>query len=95
MHRHRALLALIILAAAAAATPARAQTLTPLTEPPNGNTKSGVSIPDLSGIWGRWFNLEPPSSGPGPIVSKLRRPDATIIQSVVGDYTKSRRPQRS
>ena len=33
------------------------------------------SIPDLSGIWGRWFNLEAPSSGPGPVVSKLRRPD--------------------
>src|SRR6266478_787154 len=46
-----------------------------------------TSIPDLSGIWGRWFNLEPPSSGPGPIVSKLRRPDGSIIQSVVGDYT--------
>src|ERR1700687_5497149 len=46
-----------------------------------------TSIPDLSGIWGRWFNFEPPSSGPGPIVSKLRRPDGTIIQSVVGDFT--------
>src|SRR5712671_8002305 len=45
-----------------------------------------TSIPDLSGIWGRWFNFEPPSSGPGPIVSKLRRPDGSIIQSVVGDY---------
>jgi hypothetical protein len=46
-----------------------------------------TSIPDLSGIWGRWFNLESPSSGPGPIVSKLRRPDGSIIQSVVGDFT--------
>src|SRR6202163_794103 len=46
-----------------------------------------TSIPDLSGIWGRWFNFEPPSSGPGPVVSKLRRPDGSIIQSVVGDFT--------
>lgn len=43
--------------------------------------------PDLSGIWGRWFNLEPPLSGPGPVVSRLRRPDGSIIQSVVGDFT--------
>ena len=46
-----------------------------------------TSIPDLSGIWGRWFNFELPSSGPGPVVSKLRRPDGSIIQSVVGDFT--------
>src|ERR1700693_314021 len=46
-----------------------------------------TSIPDLSGIWGRWFTFEPPSSGPGPIVSKLRRPDGTLIHSAVGDYT--------
>ncbi len=45
-----------------------------------------TAVPNLSGIWGRWFNFEPPSSGPGPIVSKLRRPDGTIIQSVVGDF---------
>jgi hypothetical protein len=46
-----------------------------------------TSVPDLSGIWGRWFNFEPPSSGPGPVVSKLRRPDGSIIHSVVGDFT--------
>src|SRR6516164_2975570 len=45
------------------------------------------TIPDLSGPWGRWFNLESPSSGPGPIVSRLRKPDGTIMQSVVGDFT--------
>src|SRR5215467_9407630 len=46
-----------------------------------------TSVPDLSGIWGRWFNFEPPSSGPGPVVSKLRRPDGSVIHSVVGDFT--------
>jgi hypothetical protein len=50
--------------------------------------QSVSSIPDLSGIWGRNFlTFEPPSSGPGPIVSKLRRPDGTTIFSAVGDYT--------
>jgi hypothetical protein len=49
-----------------------------------------TSIPDFSGIWGRnWFFFEPPSSGPSPIVSKLRSPDGTmnILGGVVGDYT--------
>jgi hypothetical protein len=44
-----------------------------------------TSIPDLSGIWGRWFNFEPPWSGPGPLVSKLCRSDGSIVQSMVGD----------
>jgi hypothetical protein len=87
MHGHQGFLIPVILAATAALTPARTQTLPPSAEPPNGGTKSIASIPDLSGVWGRWFNFEPPSSGPGPIVSKLRRPDGTIIQSVVGDFT--------
>jgi hypothetical protein len=44
--------------------------------------------PDLSGIWGRnWVTLEPPPFGPGPIVSKLRRPDGSPIFSAIGDYT--------
>jgi hypothetical protein len=87
MHGHQGFLIPVILAATAALTPAHTQTLVPSAEPPNSATKSVVSIPDLSGIWGRWFNFEPPLSGPGPIVSKLRRPDGTIIQSVVGDFT--------
>jgi len=50
---------------------------------------SSVSIPDLSGIWGRnWFLFEPPLSGPGPIASKLRRPNGTLILiPIVGDYS--------
>ena len=91
MHGHQGFLIPVILpvilAATAALTPAHTQTLAPAAEPANSGTKSAVSIPDLSGVWGRWFNLESPSSGPGPIVSKLRRPDGTIIQSVVGDFT--------
>src|SRR5580704_6097843 len=91
MHGHQGFLIrvilLVILAATAALTPARSQTSAPSAEPANTGTKSAASIPDLSGIWGRWFNFEAPPSGPGPIVSKLRRPDGTIMQSVVGDFT--------
>ena len=54
-----------------------------------GQTAAPVaSIPDLSGIWGRnWFFFEPPLSGPGPVASKLRRPNGTLIAiPMVGDY---------
>jgi hypothetical protein len=78
---------LVATLAAAAATPVFGQAVIPTLPLANSGTENATSIPDLSGIWGRWFNLEPPSSGPGPIVSKLRRPDGSIIQSVVGDYT--------
>ena len=46
------------------------------------------SIPDLSGVWGRnWFFFEPPLSGPGPVVSRLRRPNGTLIAGpAAGDY---------
>src|SRR5262252_6111209 len=77
---------LVATLAAATARPAFGQAVVPTLAPSSGK-ENATSIPDLSGIWGRWFNLEPPSSGPGPIVSKLRRPDGSIIQSVVGDYT--------
>jgi hypothetical protein len=89
MHRHRDFLLLITLATAAAATPALAQTSSSAAGPPNSGTQRTASIPDLSGIWGRnWFRLEPPSSGPGPVVSKLRRPNGTLrLLPVVGDYS--------
>jgi len=50
---------------------------------------SPASIPDFSGIWGRnWLFLEAPSSGLGPIVSKLRTPFGTmdLRAAQVGDY---------
>jgi hypothetical protein len=49
-----------------------------------------TAIPNFSGIWGRnTLNLEQPSSGPGPVVSKLRRPNGTVdaFGAVVGDDT--------
>jgi hypothetical protein len=46
------------------------------------------SIPALTGIWGRHMLLfEPPTSDPGPVVSKLRRPDGTPVFSAIGDFT--------
>jgi hypothetical protein len=55
---------------------------------PDSGTGSTISIPDFSGIWGRdWFTFEPPASGPGPLISKLRNPDGTLIHSAVGDYS--------
>jgi hypothetical protein len=63
-----------------AAAPAFAQVAAP------ASSGRAASIPDLSGIWGRWFTFEQPPSGPGPVVSRLRRADGTMILSVVGDY---------
>ena len=73
--------------AAVTATQAFGQAVPPMVAPANSSAGDAVAVPDLSGIWGRWFTFESPSSGPGPIVSKLRRPDGTMILSVVGDYT--------
>ena len=47
-----------------------------------------ATIPDFSGIWGRnTLNLEQPTSGPGAVVSKLRRADGSVdaFGAVVGD----------
>jgi hypothetical protein len=79
----------LLVMAAVAATASLAETSPPPAGPSNSVAQSSVSIPDLSGIWGRnFFLFEPPSSGPGPVVSKLRRPDGTLIPTpVVGDYS--------
>jgi len=57
------------------------------------------NVPDLSGQWGRdMLFFEPPASGPGPVVSVMRKPDGTpdpeapccaIVTAGgwVGDYT--------
>jgi hypothetical protein len=77
---------LVVTVAAAAATPAIGQVAPTVARPDSGQARA-ASIPDLSGIWGLWFTFEPPPSGSGPIVSRLRRPDGTMILSVVGEYT--------
>jgi hypothetical protein len=72
--------------------PLVAPLVTPLVTPLGSASAAGfqsvASIRDMSGIWGRDFlTFEPPASGPGPIVSKLRRSDGTTVFSAVGDDT--------
>ncbi|HKD27277.1 MAG TPA: hypothetical protein VKC66_15420 [Xanthobacteraceae bacterium] len=61
---------LFVILAAAAASPAAAQTVTPA----GAAGHSAVSIPDFSRVWNHpafpWF--EPPASGPGPITNLSR-----------------------
>jgi hypothetical protein len=67
---------LLVAVALAAATPASAQT--------------APAIPDFSGVWVHpfWPGFDPPLSGPGPVVNKLRLPGgAGNSNKLVGDYT--------
>jgi hypothetical protein len=82
---------LLLVTLAATAMPALGQTV----ESAGGAAATAASIPDFSGIWERnWLFLEPPLSGSGPVVSKLRNPDGTmnILAGTVGDYTNRIRP---
>src|SRR2546423_15211351 len=68
---------LLLLALAAAATPASGQQAAPAAAPANVGTQGAASIPDFSGIW-RHGNLPwliPPAAGPGPVTNRSRRPD--------------------
>jgi hypothetical protein len=70
-----------------------------------GTQRTAASLPDFSGVWGNpyLYGIEPPLSGPGPVVNKARRPqtvdvdgrrlpaeNAPLVSSaiqLVGDYT--------
>jgi hypothetical protein len=84
------LVTLAVAAAAAAATPASGQAVRPAV-PANGSaTQIAASIPDFSGIWVHPYfpGIEPPASGPGPVLNKTRRPDGGNNPRVmVGDYS--------
>jgi hypothetical protein len=75
MNRQRNLLVFVTLATAAA-TPALAQTATPVVGPAGSATNGATSIPDFSRAWNHpsfpWF--EPPASGPGPVTNRSRWP---------------------
>jgi hypothetical protein len=76
----------LLVAAAAAATPALAQKLTTAISPASG---AQGAIPDFSGIWAHPFltGFEPPASGPGPVLNKSRRRGVGNFGQLVGDYS--------
>jgi hypothetical protein len=83
---------LLVILAAAAATPAWGQK--PAAEATGGLTPSAAPIPDFSGSWNHASlnGLELPLSGPGPVRNKSRRPigpqaGAGNGTQLVGDYT--------
>src|SRR6202790_2981188 len=92
MNAHGRDILLLVTLAAAAATPAFGQT--EAVGATSGDTHGAASIPDFSGIW-RHPSLpgfEPPASGPGPVVNKVRRrgarqPGVSDYDQLVGDYT--------
>jgi hypothetical protein len=65
--------------AATAATPALAQDAARAVGPASSGTQGAASIPDFSGIWSHpsFPGFEPPTSGPGPVVNMMRRPQVT------------------
>ena len=44
-------------------------------------SQAAETVPNLSGQWGRDMQFfEPPTSGPGPVVSALRKPDGSMVE---------------
>ena len=75
--------------AAAAATPAMGQGVTPAVGPTSSAAQSTAPVPDFSGIWAHliWPDVEPPRSGPGPVKNTARRDGASDVYLLIGDYT--------
>jgi hypothetical protein len=75
--------------AAAAATPALGQGVTPAVGPTSNAARSTAYVPDFSGIWAHliWPDVEPPLSGPGPVRNTARRDGASDVYLLIGDYT--------
>jgi hypothetical protein len=92
MNAHRRDILLLVTLAVATATPALGQT--EAVGATSSGTHGATSIPDFSGIW-RHPSLpgfEPPASGPGPVVNKVRRrgarqPGVSDYDQLVGDHT--------
>jgi len=90
MNAHRRDFLLLVTLASAVATPALGQTVAPALGSANSGTQAAASIPDFSGIWAHpsWPSVEPPLSGPGPVVNKSRlRTGQSNGNQLVGDYT--------
>src|ERR1700682_5995419 len=80
---------LLLVALAAAATPALGQQRAPAAGLVNIAAQGAPSIPDFSGIWKHgslpWF--EPPESGPAPVTNRSRKNGVSNYDQLVGDYT--------
>src|ERR1700682_1537803 len=80
---------LLLVALAAAATPALGQQRAPAAGLVNIAAQGAPSIPDFSGVWRHgslpWF--EPPESGPAPVTNRSRRNGVSNYDQLVGDYT--------
>src|SRR5258706_8250461 len=73
--------------AALALTPALGQAAAP---PARSAAPSAASMPDFSGIWTHpfWPGFDPPLSGPGPVVNKVRTASGIgNSDQLVGDYS--------
>ncbi|HEY1412712.1 MAG TPA: hypothetical protein VGF36_11260, partial [Rhodopila sp.] len=77
--------------ALAAATPALGQPAAPAAAGlDNSGTQGIASIPDFAGVWAHpsWPSVEPPLSGPGPVLNRSRlRTGEANGSLLVGDYT--------
>jgi hypothetical protein len=75
--------------ASSAVTPAVGQAERTAVPPAVGATGSATPVPDFSGMWVHPYfpGIEPPASGPGPVLNTLRRPDGVNDpRRLVGDY---------
>ncbi len=79
---------LVVILAAAAATPAFGQAVAPTVAPANSGKESAASIPDFSGMWvhGSIPGFEPLPSGPTSLVNRSRRSTAQLLQDLVVDW---------
>jgi hypothetical protein len=76
--------------AAPAVTPAFGQAERTAVPPALGANESAASAPDFSGMWVHPYfpGIEPPASGPGPVLNGHRRPGgASDPRLLVGDFT--------
>jgi hypothetical protein len=87
--QRRDFLSLVTLAIATA-TPASGPAVRAAVPANSSPTQIAASTPDFSGIWVHPYfpGLEPPTSGPGPVLNKSRRPDGGNNPRVmVGDFS--------
>jgi hypothetical protein len=80
-------LLLLVMLAAAIATPALGQAVTPPSGPTSSATQSAASTPDFSGLWvhGSIPGFEPLPSGPTSLVNRSRRANAQLLEDMAQD----------